>query len=98
MATILLPGTFHTSSRLGTAWVLSHRVSWRVTQNSWFSTLSARRDEQTRATSETMDVNHSRFLAEASPGAKWKSQPKEAGSFDPLNGNGFEKVAEGKGE
>ncbi|KAF9495173.1 hypothetical protein BDN71DRAFT_1447795 [Pleurotus eryngii] len=104
MATVLLPGIFRTSSRLGTAWVLSHRVSWRVTQNSLFSTLSARREEQTRATSETMNVNHSQFLAEASPGAKWKSKPpKGAGSpnsgvFDPLNGNGFEKVAEGKGK
>ncbi|KDQ32598.1 hypothetical protein PLEOSDRAFT_21524 [Pleurotus ostreatus PC15] len=50
-----------------------------------------------------MNVNHSRFLAEASPGAKWKSKPKETGSsntgvFDSLNGNGFEKVAEGKGK
>ncbi|KAG9226985.1 hypothetical protein CCMSSC00406_0003342 [Pleurotus cornucopiae] len=104
MATILLPGTICTSSyRLGTAWMLSHRVSWRVTQNSWFSTSSARRDGEQTSTSEAMNVNHSRFLAEASPGAKWKSKHREAGSSnsgvsDPLNGNGFEKVPEGKGK
>ncbi|KAF4607790.1 hypothetical protein EYR40_000125 [Pleurotus pulmonarius] len=101
-----LPATFRVSGRyrIRTAWVPPQRVSWRAAQNLPFSTFPARRDEQPRSTTETVNVNHSRFLAEASSGAKWKSKPKDtdsasSGVFDPLiNGNGFEKVTEGKGK
>ncbi len=105
MAAFFLPATYRVSGcyRITKPRVPPQRVSWRAAQNLPFSTFPVRRDEQLRSTTETVNVNHSRFLAEASSGAKWKSEPKDmdsasSGVSDPLNGNGFEKVTEGKGE
>lgn len=43
---------------------------------------------------DSMNVKHSQFLADASPGAKWKSSAHESGSATP---DEFDGVSEGKG-